>query len=524
MSYLTLQNAPPDFKKAVISLWFRVPQKSIDAAAAAGDAASNQGGDLPPLSGIVPLVVFGKTGTRQNYKTEGTGRIVSWKAESTGVTTSDGDIPSTRSTTDSADFFCLNGRVVDGPFGCLPAPTFAIITITTEINWNVNGTSTSTVDKAYAGTTTTHSDGAPKTTDPSFIGISGGKLVVHLDTGKMPKVTGVAMDLTGGTPFIQHSGGGSVPKETYTETLYYTAVFGLFDHSTGGPGTGDSQSFDTGENSKTLGSGDYADNSDAVFKNTQAISVNPNFSITADEWHHVLLSIDLKDSASHGLAQKEEFTGYAGHIDGGSKVFIALDNVNYGQTEPYNGNWVSGGTNNDVVPGECLAVSGWRQGSDSMAYDPTLPFDVHQDLPPVGGVPSYSLSSPSVPSGAGPIGLPATPQFVNNVYQVEMAEFQMWTDVTLDTSVESNRHAFIDYKRDSNGKQIADTLEPAKTKKAEERLGKKPTVMLHGSNNWSSGSNTGSSGKDSEGKKLSGGQFKRTGKIDTYKPEPGLGK
>jgi hypothetical protein len=55
------------FRRAVISLWFRVPQKSIDAAIAARDDSGI--GEPPIFNGIIPLMTFGDGGTVDVYST-----------------------------------------------------------------------------------------------------------------------------------------------------------------------------------------------------------------------------------------------------------------------------------------------------------------------------------------------------------------------------------------------------------------------------------------------------------------------
>jgi hypothetical protein len=156
---------------------------------------------------------------------------------------------------------------------------------------------------------------------------------------------------------------------------------------------------------------------------------------------------------------------------------------------------------NDVATGTAIGIAGLRQGTDFM----------NDEHIPVGGIPRYKLASPSVPAGA--VGLPGHSQFVNNIFRVEMAELQMWVGKTLDLGNESNRRAFIDYKRDQDGKPIKDKkgLQPVSPSKAAKLLGK-PAVVMHGSSKWAKGDNTGSVGK-----------FAPTGKIEQYKPDPSLG-
>lgn len=59
MSYLVLPPRIPDFDKAVLSLWFRVPQSTIDAKKAAGDAYNSESGAPPLFQYIIPLITFG---------------------------------------------------------------------------------------------------------------------------------------------------------------------------------------------------------------------------------------------------------------------------------------------------------------------------------------------------------------------------------------------------------------------------------------------------------------------------------
>lgn len=63
MSYLRLPIGVPDFSKAVLSLWFKVPKQSILNVAAAAPASYTQ-----PFRWILPLVVFGQKQQRQDFE------------------------------------------------------------------------------------------------------------------------------------------------------------------------------------------------------------------------------------------------------------------------------------------------------------------------------------------------------------------------------------------------------------------------------------------------------------------------
>ena len=61
-----------------------------------------------------------------------------------------------------------------------------------------------------------------------------------------------------------------------------------------------------------------------------------------------------------------------------------------------------------------------------------------------------------------------------------MAELQIFTGMTLDTSVERNRRAFVDISG-----------VPVKPEDTETQLGRRPDILLHKTDNWKAGKNTG---------------------------------
>jgi hypothetical protein len=126
--------------------------------------------------------------------------------------------------------------------------------------------------------------------------------------------------------------------------------------------------------------------------------------------------------------------------------------------------------------------------------------------------PSYSCSGFSIPVNGNPIGIPAGSDLYKYNTGVEMAEFQMWANKTLDTSDINMRRLFID----ANG-------EPVSPGAAERVLGR-PDILLHGASGWKSGSNTGKSGMTAEGDVIPAGQFEPVAKILQFKPDPQLGK
>src|SRR5580765_8910183 len=75
MSYLTSASGP-EFNKAIISFWFKVPQKSLDKAKKDSDASKEEN---KFFDGIVPLVVMGKEGVGDEpTKTEETDGVLTF--------------------------------------------------------------------------------------------------------------------------------------------------------------------------------------------------------------------------------------------------------------------------------------------------------------------------------------------------------------------------------------------------------------------------------------------------------------
>jgi len=138
---------------------------------------------------------------------------------------------------------------------------------------------------------------------------------------------------------------------------------------------------------------------------------------------------------------------------------------------------------------------------------PTNP-DPEKDL----DVPTYSCSGFEIPTNGNIIGIPSSEYHLKHNSGVEMAELQIWANKTLDTSDEGLRRLFID----EHGKAVPPSV-------AAEKLGK-PDILLHGTNNWKKGKNTGTTGVDSKGVLVPGGQFNPVAKIEKFLPDPQLKK
>lgn len=467
------------FAKCIISFWFRVPQASLDAVTNEYNDFWNawQPGDPdpPPLLGLVPLVVFGK---------EGTSRI-----------TADQQGSSQQLSTTTTENICVmqaDAGVYSGT-GQNAGDTF------TGTAWPECNTSTST--RYYGHTDWTYSPIPGTPTGPSYVAIDqNGNLQINFESAKTANAV-LAYGVTSSTSayYTQESvnlcytfsGMASCAGQSQT-TVSSGGLAGVLELAFAAIGWHLQTAvigvvIDEGSSGRvnhpytaTYGPvpGDWG---------TGAIGISPPglAGLTADTWHHVLVSVDLSGGCSAtGYAVGEQPS--ANNIQTSILAYIAVDDVNY-----TTGGYPFDGTNKVYTEGAgATAFSG-------QAVNYIDNGDGTYSEEGVGPVPSYSLDGMSVPGAA--IGVPATRKYVDNVHHVEMGELQIWTGQSFDTSNQGKRRLFID----SKGK-------PENPKTAAQALGK-PDVLLHGSGNWIKGKDTGILG-----------DFDPTGTIKKYTPDPSL--
>lgn len=476
MSYIYLPKAP-GFRKAVFSLWFKVPAASI---AAAKEAYSGKEGT--PLDGIIPLVVMGDRGT-DNIPT---------KVQKTQVLAS------------VSGGYMVTGYSYEQTASIIgPCPEHGIGSARCKVVQERNLGAT----YMFVGPSNYYMDvpqqvpsgEPPEKTNPTCIGVdcngSSATLYVNFETKKKPEVSNYAHNRTYTLGEIHY--GKSDPPSFMQGTRTYTGCsipFGLafpfYDvveesdmHEVSVP-----DGWSTGSPVVS-----FVDISKLIESATGSI-YSDQIKVTPDVWHHVLVSVDLKDVVAKSEA-----------VLSAAKLQVALDDTNYIEGD-LSSNWLAGTEPNDIVTDGAWRI--YRTRDD-----------------PEFGAAHYSLAGPAVLAGK-PMGLPATSEFVENIYHVEMAEFQMWTGITVDTEDVGRRRAFIDYKRDKAGKQISNDLQPVNPKKAADMFRKKQTILLHGSSKWIKGKNTGTTGITVVGGKpveKPDGQFIPAGVIKKYKPEPELG-
>lgn len=141
--------------------------------------------------------------------------------------------------------------------------------------------------------------------------------------------------------------------------------------------------------------------------------------------------------------------------------------------------------------------------------------------------PLYQAGPFVLPTAGFPIGIPAQGRHLVHNTGVELAELQIWANKTLDTKDERNRRLFLDWPKDAAGNpDKTKPLQPVLPNVAAVALGE-PDILLHGTNNWKNGFNTGKAGysTDRDGNKVldKNGQFQPTAKIEKFLPEPKLG-
>lgn len=490
MSYLNLPNGIPDFNKAVISFWFRVPRESleqlkIDTEAEDAKAEGNPFHTFPRLHRIMPLLTFGRL--YEGYQTD-----------------------------------------------TQPGPTYGY-----SINqWSGGDPWVMFHTEARSeGTGAVLVNKATQPINPSVIGIQyggekdeeegGGSIFnffVYLQTRdkggtglyKLDRFT--SNNINTGFP----SGAASDAVDYEDHWNYGSNACTRSAPPPGNPHT----TRGTTEDATEMYMGQFGPDS---FSSAFEIDVKP------DTWHHALVSFDLsKKTFTHGPegisnnndCGADTFTHVDNAVSDPCHLWIAFDDKNYANEDRENeglfgsNDWLSryntagyfapGGSNKSVSWGIAGVVE-----------------DYFYDAGPAG---RYTFPASPLPSSNQDFGIPAGANVFDRILRVEMAEFQLFAGFTLDTSNEEKRRAFLDFERDQDGNKIEDndgkgTLKPVPPPKTEEILERRPDVLLHQASNWKIGKNTGSTGLlrgegDQPDQVIEDGQFVPMAKIEQYKPDP----
>jgi hypothetical protein len=511
MSYLTTPELK-SFDKAVISFWFKVPQAALDAAAEQADADPE---GLEMLSGLVPLVVFGK---------EGTGRTSAMAhSDSQALTASTAVHTCVEKASDA-----LDGNPV------VPGSTYTM-TYWSECNDFIR-------ENIYYKNVVTYSAIPGVPINPSFIAIDRyHNLQINFESTQIGDVT-LAYDIASVTSQYDTQEMlnecwtfNNLPDcGSYTSTLVSDGgLVGAFEVAFTVVAfrllTAVADNYvDTGSSPIVHHPAEWILGPVPGDAGTGSLHVTPPVGLAADTWHHVLISVDMTGgSASTGIASGESFEGAANRISKTSTMYVAIDDVNY-----LTGGYLFPGTNK-VVTGSAVSVALMSQGAG---------YNEDGSRSPQGPIPSYSLTNMSVP--AAEVGIPSVGKYTDRIRKVEMAEFMMFTGVVLDTSVEKNRRLFITAPN-NKGEQFptnqapiiipinkyaagdpaawepgADTsafvpglFDPSGMPSSNQILGTADIDFTKCSFNWMMGRNLGALK----------GKVVRTGKIKAYSPDPKLG-
>ena len=446
MSYLSSDVGLPNFTKAVISLWFRVPQASVDA------AKESMGFDPETMIGgaAIPLLTFGNI--TEGFSSGGASAI------------------------NSGSLTIHTGRLVSGAF-VEDYPT----TSQTGVNYTMEGA------EFYA----------PVRLPPSAITVdcSGDApcIFVNLQTPNRAHRTGMFAYLSNGT--------------SSSDVYAVTSV-------TSSPPTDPPPDFMRRKDWITIG-GDITDF--VLSGSPEMFYGRSNVLVTADVWHHLLLSFDLSGAIGNGVSD--------------CQMWMALDDVNYvrdglpaltdGGHGP-NTIFAQGGVYPDGPPMPPQShPSGWYEAGDVPGSDPPIRTYTWIDTTITGSFEPRTYRFKPEPLVGSPINVPAPGSAVR---QVQMAELQIFTGVTLDTSVEKNRRAFINAKGQpvdeaygvAKYRGIYGPKTPNVTPSAPIKLlGRRPDVaIVRSARNWIGGSNLGTAKTG----------FNPTGKIRPVKPDPVLGR
>lgn len=245
--------------------------------------------------------------------------------------------------------------------------------------------------------------------------------------------------------------------------------------------------------------------------------------IRPDTWHHLLVSWDVTGSITCGSDSTA--------IESDFRMYYALDDKNHDKSD-LPADWI--GDVFGLEPGAAGSDPNTIISNDSIFN--SLPWPASEGSTDIGAdvaaTPAGSFGGTMGPLKATKLFVPGSPNYtdggrtVNSVYKVEMAELQIFAGVMLDTSSETNRRAFVD----KEGEPVPPTQKKEedadgnKTKDSGsiELLGKEPDILLHLTNNWKKGKNTGSIGVDDDGNDIPSGQFTPTGTIKKYTPDPSI--
>lgn len=223
--------------------------------------------------------------------------------------------------------------------------------------------------------------------------------------------------------------------------------------------------YDSGSLGRPIDYNDFFEVGGSIGVSTGAGSPSPLLiTVTPDAWHHILISFDF----SAGCETAEG--------GGGSIVFSQICPFEWAFDDTdYTGDYLSPNT-----PSQ---------------FEASPERGIVSDMCIIAGT---AFAAGDITTSGNPFGSPATGERSAHISLCRMAEMQIYTDVTMDTSDSANRRVFID----DNGSPVAKSVAAA-------HFGKEPEVYFRTHSDWITGNNLGTAG-----------DFTPTGTINAYTPGP----
>lgn len=484
-SYITLPQAVPPSKKLFMSIWFRAPAESIAAAKAEYAAWRDSGEDRPPLTGIVPIAVFGS---------QRTGRKFDFVERDVGTQPA------------ITNYFWDLGICGWSPVGSTPAGPH-------QEPHSVFNDETSDIDPSYIGIDC--SGDVPKLSvnimlpSSNSATIEGSWPVVadfESSTDAMGLYSAVTATETCSPPVDNHTpGDGSVCDASHHYgVMPFNDITSTFTYESNADVVMGSRP----ERFRTVFASEVGDSAFGEHISTAALAGGQE--VTPGEWHHVLFWLDLTNPCSadgvlgDGEGVPDLFDTAGSRTSSACRMGIAFDDVNL-TGKAMSCYWPTGYSD----PNAILPVNGYFVATDITANTSTTTDDCFGNnitLVQIQQQPTFEFFP--APFAPGQVSFPGPAPFASMDKRIEMGEAQLFTDVTADTAFKDVRRAFI-----------TDKGTPASLKKARDLFGKAPEVLVHGSTNWKKARNTGSLADPNDPE-----DGVAVGKIKTFKPDPRLGK
>jgi hypothetical protein len=241
----------------------------------------------------------------------------------------------------------------------------------------------------------------------------------------------------------------------------------------------------------------------------EQFNIESKVKVDADKWHHLLVSFDLStrvrvEPTANSSDSDEDL--FSQTVKSYCKIWYAFDDVNKTGKDNMGYGWAPQNVNG-IVPmsAKYAAISDYSRPPPALDHlgNPITTGEIFDPL--------YDWTASPLPIEKGHVGLPAGAANVDTIYHCELAEFQFFGGLAVDTADSIVRRQFVDNK----GK-------PVNPQQAEQHFGRRPHVLLHGSSNWKKGFNAGSTGVSGTGDVIPGGQFTPVAGIKSFKPDPSI--